>query len=357
MEKKCPKCGYTRNPEDQAPEYECPKCGIVYAKYLAKLHSENAPRSGPSSDTSTQEPKRFQEIYPSLATPLPPQFKSTSKIAAACLVVIVLLTISGYFFITSDYGKLRWRYWNYIRFMNGANAGEAYPYLSQTTRDFISLPAWNFGFENSDLRATEDFHKIEFSSDRKKARIVSAISFSGEKIKYNYQTWVKTGDVWYRDLAHDQQERIRSMRTDYANKLNENSRPEIAELRTSWTTIKSNTVGRLHLIPRTYLVIANHGSDAITELRVRVDYYDTVSSSIMATVEEQVIDNSDNPLLPSQVSKMIFLNTNTGFELRIDTLDARQVEASMDRIERHLFFKRSRSAEWERLSTSHLVKQ
>lgn len=29
----CPKCGHTRKPEDQAPEYECPACGVIYAKF------------------------------------------------------------------------------------------------------------------------------------------------------------------------------------------------------------------------------------------------------------------------------------------------------------------------------------
>lgn len=33
--KTCPKCGYTRNETDTAPEYECPRCGVVYAKRLA----------------------------------------------------------------------------------------------------------------------------------------------------------------------------------------------------------------------------------------------------------------------------------------------------------------------------------
>ncbi len=28
----CPKCGYVRQPGDDAPDYECPKCGVVYAK-------------------------------------------------------------------------------------------------------------------------------------------------------------------------------------------------------------------------------------------------------------------------------------------------------------------------------------
>lgn len=28
----CAKCHYTRQPGDNAPDYECPKCGVVYAK-------------------------------------------------------------------------------------------------------------------------------------------------------------------------------------------------------------------------------------------------------------------------------------------------------------------------------------
>lgn len=32
MAKKCIKCGYERQQNDQAPEYECPQCGVIYAK-------------------------------------------------------------------------------------------------------------------------------------------------------------------------------------------------------------------------------------------------------------------------------------------------------------------------------------
>ena len=32
MAKVCLKCGYERNPQEQAPDTECPKCGIIYAK-------------------------------------------------------------------------------------------------------------------------------------------------------------------------------------------------------------------------------------------------------------------------------------------------------------------------------------
>lgn len=39
----CPKCGYTRQPADTAPESECPRCGIVFAKYAEHLARRMAP--------------------------------------------------------------------------------------------------------------------------------------------------------------------------------------------------------------------------------------------------------------------------------------------------------------------------
>lgn len=59
---KCPKCGYVRKPEDQAPDYECPKCGVIYAKYRpeqelppeikARLAREAARRKAIQADAS-----------------------------------------------------------------------------------------------------------------------------------------------------------------------------------------------------------------------------------------------------------------------------------------------------------------
>ena len=28
----CPKCGYIRKPDDDAPDYQCPQCEVVYRK-------------------------------------------------------------------------------------------------------------------------------------------------------------------------------------------------------------------------------------------------------------------------------------------------------------------------------------
>lgn len=44
----CPKCRYTRQPSDTAPDYECPKCGVVYAKAFS---------AAPTRSASAQEPE------------------------------------------------------------------------------------------------------------------------------------------------------------------------------------------------------------------------------------------------------------------------------------------------------------
>jgi predicted RNA-binding Zn-ribbon protein involved in translation (DUF1610 family) len=51
----CPKCGYIRKPEDEAPNYECPRCGIVYAKVLSRLQDtkpqEFTRKKSPTTDS------------------------------------------------------------------------------------------------------------------------------------------------------------------------------------------------------------------------------------------------------------------------------------------------------------------
>lgn len=39
----CPKCNYTRQPTDTAPDYECPKCGVIYAKATLASSRKNEP--------------------------------------------------------------------------------------------------------------------------------------------------------------------------------------------------------------------------------------------------------------------------------------------------------------------------
>lgn len=55
--KVCPKCGYTRRPEDTAPNYECPACGVVYAKAtepeIPAAWRDSRPDSAPRSILGT----------------------------------------------------------------------------------------------------------------------------------------------------------------------------------------------------------------------------------------------------------------------------------------------------------------
>ena len=39
--KTCIKCGYTRKPEDEAPEWQCPSCEVAYAKAEKAIELEN----------------------------------------------------------------------------------------------------------------------------------------------------------------------------------------------------------------------------------------------------------------------------------------------------------------------------
>lgn len=54
----CPKCGYTREPHDLAPEHECPGCGVVYARFtaLADLR-DNIRRARTTGDWSKVPPE------------------------------------------------------------------------------------------------------------------------------------------------------------------------------------------------------------------------------------------------------------------------------------------------------------
>lgn len=58
MSTTCRKCGYTRKPNDDAPDYACPKCGAVYAKVEAALSAEEGskrPHPGENTKETTTE--------------------------------------------------------------------------------------------------------------------------------------------------------------------------------------------------------------------------------------------------------------------------------------------------------------
>ena len=54
----CPKCHYTRRPEDTAPDWQCPNCGIAIAKYLAHQQQDHA--NTPQIQWNSPAPTRLQ---------------------------------------------------------------------------------------------------------------------------------------------------------------------------------------------------------------------------------------------------------------------------------------------------------
>lgn len=60
MDTVCPKCGYTRQPGDQAPEYECPACGVVYQKYI-QHHAEVEAKAAAARQAAAERERRQVE--------------------------------------------------------------------------------------------------------------------------------------------------------------------------------------------------------------------------------------------------------------------------------------------------------
>lgn len=57
MSKQCKKCGYVRQPEDAAPDYECPKCGIVYQKFKQILENQTSIDTFNQNTSDIKSPK------------------------------------------------------------------------------------------------------------------------------------------------------------------------------------------------------------------------------------------------------------------------------------------------------------
>ena len=55
----CPKCQYTRQPHDTAPDYECPSCGVVYAKYNAAAELKERIQKAQSSGNWSGIPQQY----------------------------------------------------------------------------------------------------------------------------------------------------------------------------------------------------------------------------------------------------------------------------------------------------------
>lgn len=63
MYKTCPKCGYTRQPEDTAPEQECPSCGLVFSKWLKNLVADHELEEAHLAEQAEQTWQRGLKLF------------------------------------------------------------------------------------------------------------------------------------------------------------------------------------------------------------------------------------------------------------------------------------------------------
>ena len=72
----CPKCGYTRRPTDEAPDYECPSCGIIYARYdperAEQLEAQRAALRAKAAKRAEAAETRVEEDDDEVLTKLAP---------------------------------------------------------------------------------------------------------------------------------------------------------------------------------------------------------------------------------------------------------------------------------------------
>ena len=362
----CPRCNYQRQDSDRCPDYECPKCGIVYAKFIAA----EAKRAGQTQPSAKSSAKHGLNMAGSIESPVEvPQKKrmewlSNFKMPASGLkffafvavCTVAVCTIAVVLAVNfTDYGNLRYHYWRYTTANEDIQFDKSYQYLTSATRQRLSLPEWLSKWESStDMRHTEVYKSVTFSGDGRSARVLSVIEFEGKRSGLNYQTWVKEDEAWFRGYVNDNPEAVKEMRRNFNKKQNARSRPKLHSLITSWG-VDSHDVFKVLLTPKTAIVLTNDGDVPITNLRVKVSYYDKSEQVVMSDSETNVVDDRDDPLLPGANSKNLFLNSNVGFSIAVNNASAMTVEKINDRIERRIFFRHQSGDEWVPMSTTHLV--
>lgn len=373
----CPRCQYQRQASDNCPDYECPKCGIVYAKFLAvKAQREGQTRPNARSTTircddkeaMIDPPKRPSRgnglkylarfhILESLGRFQGPSFGLKHLAIAVSGAVIFGVTALVLAVNFTDYGNLRYRYLGYITAMDNLQFDEAYRYLARSTRQVVSAPEWRFYLESSkNMRSTEVFKSMTFSSDGRSARVISVITVEGKDMRPNYQTWVKEDGGWFRGYIDDNSEAVKKMRRDFNKKENARSYPRLLFVSTSWRVTPQDVVKFL-VTPQTNIVITNGGEIPITNLRIKVEYYDKNDQVVMSSAESVAVREGDEPLLAGDKTNKLFLNSDVGFAIRADNSSATTVETIAGRIERRIYFKREATDEWARMSTAHLVEK
>lgn len=182
----CPKCGYVRTGNDNAPDYECPKCGIVYEKYLASKANSSPPQTTDSTSRALQ-------------------FRGSKRRAllvgfVGCLIISILTLL--YHFQTSDQRTLRIRYLEYTEAMENFKYDIAYDYLGTLSKSKINRDNWLRQWEKATI-SSETFGRAEIDPSGIRAKVFSVIPLDNKLKRINTQTWVKSGGKWYREYIAD----------------------------------------------------------------------------------------------------------------------------------------------------------
>ena len=211
------------------------------------------------------------------------------------------------------------------------------------------------------LRTKESFRSVTFSDGGKSATVISIISIDGKEEKPNFQSWNKENGKWFRNYGKDNPEKFAEIRKKTNKQHNALSEPSIYSLTTAWNFAPEGN-GRVRATPQTKVVIQNSGSYPISDLRIKVDYFDKNQGTVMYSKDRHVVTEGDTPLKAGEKSALIFLDSGVGFVF--DSAFAAQLDnfkhlsgsgGVKDRIERRFYFKRGYSDEWISLSTSNLV--
>src|SRR5882672_11100351 len=61
--RKCPKCGYERQPADSASEESCPACGLLFSKYLKSTVGGSAARAAATAEPAGESRLKALVLY------------------------------------------------------------------------------------------------------------------------------------------------------------------------------------------------------------------------------------------------------------------------------------------------------
>jgi len=99
MYRKCPKCGYERNPADLGADGVCPACGLVFAKWVS--HTLGATRLTREEESSGEETNRWGMRLLAMLTRVEPSTDRTLFWGRCALYAVFV--VWGCYFLTLDF--------------------------------------------------------------------------------------------------------------------------------------------------------------------------------------------------------------------------------------------------------------